>query len=71
MCPGVELLSHMVCGVLSHIQLFATAWMVAYQAPLSMEFSRQKHWSQGAVLRWQRNRMGRPLSPPQIYQKNI
>ena len=23
------------------------------------------------VLRWQRNRMGRPLSPPQIYQKNI
>ena len=34
--PGVELLSHMVCGVLSHIQLFATPWMVAYQAPLSM-----------------------------------
>ena len=24
-----------------------------------------------AVLRWQRNRMGRPLSPPQIHQKNI
>ena len=35
------------------------------------EFSRQKHWSGGAVLRWQRNRMGRPLSPPQIYRKNI
>ena len=25
----------------------------------------------GAVLRWQRNRTGRPLSPPQIHQKNI
>ena len=24
-----------------------------------------------AVLRWQRNRTGRPLSPPQIHQKNI
>ena len=23
------------------------------------------------VLRWQRNRMGRPLSPPRIHQKNI
>ena len=25
----------------------------------------------GMVLRWQRNRRGRPLSPPQIHQKNI
>ena len=25
----------------------------------------------GAVLRWWRNRMGKPLSPPQIHQKNI
>ena len=25
----------------------------------------------GAVLRWWRNRMGRPLSPSQIHQKNI
>ena len=25
----------------------------------------------GVVLRWQRNRMGRPLSPSQIHQKNI
>ena len=25
----------------------------------------------GVVLTWQRNRMGRPLSPPQIHQKNI
>ena len=25
--------------------LFATPWTVAYKAPLSMEFSRQKYWS--------------------------
>ena len=28
---------------LSHIQLFATPWTVAYEAPLSLEFSRQKY----------------------------
>ena len=30
---------------LSHVQLFATPWTVAYQAPPSMEFSRQEYWS--------------------------
>ena len=30
---------------LSHIQLFATPWTVAYQALLSMGFSRQEYWS--------------------------
>ena len=30
---------------LSRIQLFATLWTVAYQAPPSMEFSRQEYWS--------------------------
>ena len=30
---------------LSHVRLFATPWTVAYQAPLSMGFSRQKYWS--------------------------
>ena len=30
---------------LSHVQLFATAWTVARQAPLSMGFSRQEYWS--------------------------
>ena len=29
-----------VC-VLSHVQLFATPWIVAYQVPLSVEFSRR------------------------------
>ena len=30
---------------LSHVQLFATPWTVAYQAPQSMGFSRQESWS--------------------------
>ena len=29
----------------SHVQLFATPWTVAHQAPLSMEFSRQEYWT--------------------------
>ena len=33
-----------VCS-LSHVQLFATPWTVAFQAPLSMGFSRQESWS--------------------------
>ena len=32
-------------GVLSRVQLFATLWTVACQAPLSMGFSRQEYWS--------------------------
>ena len=30
---------------LSHVQLFATPWTVAYQAPPSKGFSRQEFWS--------------------------
>ena len=30
---------------LSRVQLFATLWTVAYQAPLSVGFSRQEYWS--------------------------
>ena len=30
---------------LSHVQLFATPWTVACQAPLSMEFFRPEYWS--------------------------
>ena len=30
---------------LSRVQIFATPWTVGYQAPLSMEFSRQEYWS--------------------------
>ena len=37
---------------LSPVQLFATPWTVAYQAPPSMGFSRQEYWS------------GLPFPPP-------
>ena len=37
---------------LSCLQLFATSWTVACQAPLSMGFSRQEYWS------------GLPFPPP-------
>ena len=30
---------------LSHVQLFATPWTAAYQAPPSIGFSRQESWS--------------------------
>ena len=32
--------------LLSPVRLFATPWTVAYQAPLSMGFSRQEYWSE-------------------------
>ena len=38
--------------VLSRVQLFATPWTVAHQAPLSMGFSWQEYWS------------GLPFPPP-------
>ena len=31
--------------LLSCIRLFVTPWTVAYQAPVSMGFSRQENWS--------------------------
>ena len=31
--------------VVSHVRLFVTPWTVAYQAPLSLGFSRQEYWS--------------------------
>ena len=53
-CPPetiTTLLITYVC-VLSRVRLFVTPWTVAYQAPLSMEFSRQEYWS------------GLPFHPP-------
>ena len=38
-------LSFIVVLLLSHVQLFGTPWTVAFQAPLSMGFSRQEYWS--------------------------
>ena len=40
--------------VLGHVQLSATPWTVARQAPLSMEFPRQEYWR------------GLPFPPPAI-----
>ena len=34
-----------VCKLLNNVQLFVTSWTVAYQAPLSVEFSRKEYWS--------------------------
>ena len=42
-----------VLSCFSHVQLFATLWTVALQAPLSMGFSRQEYWS------------GLPCPPPE------
>ena len=35
-----------VLSPFSCVQLFATLWTVAHQAPLSMGLSRQEYWSQ-------------------------
>ena len=47
---------------LSRVQLFATPWTAAYQAPPSMGFSRQEYWSgvplpspREGLRGWQRN----------------
>ena len=42
-----------VLSCFSRVQLFATPWTVAHQAPVSMGFSRQKYWS------------GLPFPPPE------
>ena len=45
-------LTRYVC-VLSRVQLFATLWTAALQAPLSVEFTRQELWSGAGVQpRW-------------------
>ena len=42
----ISILSECVCVcVLSRVRLFTVLWTVAHQAPLSMGFSRQEHWS--------------------------
>ena len=37
----------------SRVQLFATPWTAAYQAPPSMGFSRQEYWSGVPLTAWQ------------------
>ena len=47
LCPLVFLIHslHVHFSHFSNIRLFVASWTVAYQPPLSMEFSRQEHWS--------------------------
>ena len=42
----VVLLLLLLLSRFSHIRLCATPWTAAYQAPLSMAFSRQEYWSE-------------------------
>ena len=42
-CVCACMLTH-AC-VLNYVGLFGTPWTVVFQAPLSMEFSRQEYWS--------------------------
>ena len=37
-------INYVYAQLLSHVQLFATLWTVACQAPLFMGFSRQEYW---------------------------
>ena len=43
----LELIITVVCVLspFSHVRLCAIPWIVAFQASLSMEFSRQEYWS--------------------------
>ena len=44
-CARACVHAHARMRALSHVQLSATPWTVACQAPLSVEFPRQEHWS--------------------------
>ena len=57
---------------LSHVWLFATPWTVAYQAPLSMGFSRQDYWSRlpfllQRIFPTQGSNLGLPCCRPMLY----
>ena len=42
---GITMMHHACAQSLSGVQLLATPWTVACQAPPSMGFSRQEYWS--------------------------
>ena len=42
---------------LSRVRLLATAWTAAYQAPLSMGFSRQEYWSGVPLIKLSFNKL--------------
>ena len=41
------IIQHVTCmlSCFSHVQVFATLWIVVHQAPLSVVFSQQEYWS--------------------------
>ena len=41
--PQLSTALPLTSSVLIHVQLFATPWTIAHQAPLSMEFSRHEY----------------------------
>ena len=43
---SISVMLLLMLSLLSHVSLFATLWTVAHQAPLSMGFYRQQHWSE-------------------------
>ena len=47
LCRAPQLWSHHTDPPASNsvVRLFVTPWTVVHQAPLSMEFSREEHWS--------------------------
>ena len=44
-CSSTSKIKKVKVKSLSCVQLFATAWTVAYQASLSMRFSKQEYWN--------------------------
>ena len=46
LCGNISVIQFPIVLLLSHVWLFVTPWIVALQAPQSMEFSRQEYWSQ-------------------------
>ena len=42
---GEDICMLLFSSCFSFVQLFVTLWTVTFQAPLSMGFSRQEHWS--------------------------
>ena len=60
---------HVILCVLSSfscVQLFETPWTIAYQAPLSKEFSRQEYWS-GLPCPSQGDLSDPGIEPPSLY----
>ena len=63
----IALISHASKGMLNILQARLQQYVNREIPDVQADFRKGR----GAVLKWQGNRTGRPLSPPQIHQKNI